>query len=250
MTGQNSPTHFQVSCHRLSTLILYAYVTFAEGRYPHRSEQPIFNHFRLEPEWTRTETWTIEATTSTPRTQSMMEGPMLQVVLEERFKVKVHRETRVVPIRELVIARGGAKLTAFKPGPGSCVPWDFSVFPPPALEPGQRRCTAGTFPLNDGSGRSVQQVEAMTLDDWVVSDTDIMLEKPPIVNKTGITGLQTFRFVRTGREEDFNDELKDQLGLELRPGRGPRDYLVVDHVERPTPDKLVVTPTRAMGAGK
>ena len=64
----------------------------------------------------------------------MMEGPMLQVVLEERFKVKVHRETRVVPIRELVIAKGGAKLTPFKPGPGSCVPWDYSVFPPPALE--------------------------------------------------------------------------------------------------------------------
>jgi len=30
--------------------------------------------------------------------------------------------------------------------------------------------------------------------------------------------------------------LRSQLGLDLRESKGPRDFLVIDHVERPTPD--------------
>jgi len=30
--------------------------------------------------------------------------------------------------------------------------------------------------------------------------------------------------------------VKDQLGLELRNARGPVEYIVVDHIERPEPD--------------
>ena len=37
-----------------------------------------------------------------------MLGPMLQDVLEDRFKLKVHRETRQVPVYELVVAKGGS----------------------------------------------------------------------------------------------------------------------------------------------
>jgi hypothetical protein len=47
---------------------------------------------------------------------------------------------------------------------------------------------------------------------------------------------------------DFRAEIK-QLGLELRPAQGPREFLILDHVERPTPDGLVPTlqaPVRAM----
>ena len=28
--------------------------------------------------------------------------------------------------------------------------------------------------------------------------------------------------------------LREQLGLELRPGKGPVDVLVIDHIEKPT----------------
>jgi uncharacterized protein (TIGR03435 family) len=38
------------------------------------------------------------------------------------------------------------------------------------------------------------------------------------------------------RAASIFDALKDQLGLELKPSTGPVDVLVIDHVERPTPD--------------
>jgi uncharacterized protein (TIGR03435 family) len=190
--------------------------------------------FNAGPGWIRSERFTIEATTDEGTPVPVMRGPMLQAVLEDRFKLRVHRETREVPIYELVVAKGGAKLTPFKPG--ACVPYDMSVSPQPPLQAGQRRCTNST--QKGGDGNWVETVEAMTLDDWVVSrnDTSLVLGEPPIVNKTGITGLQTFRFVYSGRREELGAEIKSQLGLELRPGRGPREFLIIDHVERPVPD--------------
>jgi len=35
---------------------------------------------------------------------------MLQSLLEERFKLKLHRETRETPVYSLVVAKGGHKL--------------------------------------------------------------------------------------------------------------------------------------------
>jgi uncharacterized protein (TIGR03435 family) len=48
-----------------------------------------------------------------------MQGPMLQAILEDRFKIKVHRETRETTVDALVISKGGSKLKPFLEG--SCV---------------------------------------------------------------------------------------------------------------------------------
>ena len=50
-----------------------------------------------------------------------MEGPMLQVLLEERFKLTLHRETRQLPVYDLAVPKGGAKLQTSKEG--SCTPY-------------------------------------------------------------------------------------------------------------------------------
>ena len=41
---------------------------------------------------------------------------MLQAILEERFKIKVHKEVRDVAVDALVVANGGAKLQPFVEG--------------------------------------------------------------------------------------------------------------------------------------
>jgi uncharacterized protein (TIGR03435 family) len=41
---------------------------------------------------------------------------MLQAMLAERFKLKVHHEPVMIPVYELVVAKGGAKVHAARPG--------------------------------------------------------------------------------------------------------------------------------------
>lgn len=180
--------------------------------------------------------YTIEATADDATSVMVMQGPMLRAVLEDRFKLKVHRETRDVPVLELVVAKGGAKLTPFVPG--TCVPTDYSTYPQAPLEPGQHRCLTRSERGTSKTWREV--VEADTLDDWIRHFDDFanLTGRPPIVNKTGIAGLQTFQIEFSGLD-DLPVALKDQLGLELRPGRAPREFLVLDHIERPVLDDAV-----------
>jgi uncharacterized protein (TIGR03435 family) len=242
-----SPGRFRVDCLSVDTLIRWAYVTFANGRYNPPSVGPAFD-LMAGPAWIHSERFTIEATADDTTPVTDLRGPMLQHVLEDRFKLQMRRETREVPVWELVAGEGGSKLTPFTPG--TCVPWDLSTYSQPPLESGQRRCTAGMQMGSDG--KYVQNVEAMTLDDWVVAFNLLVggryRHDRPVVNKTGITGLQTFRFVYPGRPEDLAGEIKSQLGLELRPANRSIDVLVIDHVERPTPDgPFPDPPARARG---
>lgn len=70
----------------------------------------------------------------------------------------------------------------------------------------------------------------------------------PVVNRTGITAPVSYR-VEFAREDSggyggggeaprasWLAALRNQAGLELREGKGPRDFLIVDGAERPTPD--------------
>jgi len=70
-----------------------------------------------------------------------MNGPMLQALLEDRFKLRIHRETRQLPVYELTVARGGSRLTQFREG--SCTVVDWTKFPLPTLAPGQKPCGGG-----------------------------------------------------------------------------------------------------------
>src|SRR5690348_10113856 len=77
-----------------------------------------------------------------------MLGPMMQRLLEDRFHLKIHRETRDGPVYLLTVARGGPKLRQFQEG--SCTP--FAV-PQPPLEPGKRYCGLSSLKIDTG-GRS------------------------------------------------------------------------------------------------
>src|SRR5690349_3137039 len=61
------------------------------------------------PDWTASERYDIvaKAAAAAPKDQLML---MLQTLLEDRFKLKVHRETRELPVYGLVVARNGPKL--------------------------------------------------------------------------------------------------------------------------------------------
>ncbi len=238
--GGTSPGRLRLDCQSLDTLIRWAYLVYANGRQNSPGTYPIVEWSKAS-ERLRYDRFTIEAKTDGTTPAAVMRGPMLQAVLEDRFKLKTHYETRGVPIYELVVARNGLKLTPFKPG--ACIPFDWNAYPQPPLEPGQRRCENST--LKDNTGNYwVVTAEATTLD-GIAAEFLNGLDRP-VVNKTGITGLFAFRLVYEDRDS-FIPSVKSQLGLELRPAKGPRRFLVIEYVERPTPNAAAVignTPRR------
>src|SRR5262245_37067323 len=86
------------------------------------------------PDWIDSDRYDMEARADgNPSRDEMMS--MLQMLLEDRLKLKVHRETREVPVYTLTVASGGPKLTAYTEG--SCINIDPNN-PPPPLAPGQK----------------------------------------------------------------------------------------------------------------
>jgi bla regulator protein blaR1 len=149
---------------------------------------------------------------------------MLQSLLADRFQFRAHQETRTGPVYRLVVANGGPKLDASQEGgdSGDSIP--------------------GVVTLE---GVEFHNAEMLSLAARLSSLTGRM-----VVDETGLTGFYNFvlkvpeELRRPAIKSDigtaegpspaaFADALK-QLGLQLTAGTGAVEYLVVDHVERPT----------------
>jgi uncharacterized protein (TIGR03435 family) len=150
---------------------------------------------------------------------------MLAPLLEDRFHLRFHRETRVLPVYILVQAKGGAKL---KEGDGGRQ-W---VSPDPA----------GGF-----------RYENYPIGGLLAMMAVMPTIGRPVIDRTGLTGRYTFTanlqdLPRGAAADDqkaavFQSDtaifgaLEDQLGLKLNSDRAPIDMLVIDHADRvPTAD--------------
>jgi uncharacterized protein (TIGR03435 family) len=225
-------------------MIMTAYRTYAGGRLnpPWTWPTPPSTE-SLQPDWIMRDRFTIEATTDAHPSPEVMRGPMLQAVLEDRFKVKMHVDTREMPVVELIVAKNGSKLTLFKPG--SCVPQEPWNADGPELQAGQRWCGSPPKP-DDSSGQRVVTitVEGKSLDNFAQT---IRLHHLPVVNRTGLSGLFTFRYVDPLGPEGPVDALK-ALGLDTRPGKAMLEFLMLEHFERPTPNDLDKVPATQLNA--
>ena len=246
--GTSSPGRLRLECQSLYSLIHMAYVTFGNDRFNAPYTMPEDRGLLGSlPGWA-SDRFTIEGKADGEPTAIVMRGSMLRAVLEDRFKLKMHREARAVPTEELVVARGGPKLTPLKPG--ACVPYDWSGFPQQSLQPGQVRCMMHSG-FDAANNTSVLTVEGSTLDELAGFFTN---SERLVVNKTGLQGYFTFRLVsRGGDPPSMRGALRDQLGLDLRAVKGTREFFVVDHVERPAPENPLTAatpPARARGGGR
>ena len=117
-----------LNCITVQGLIDAAYVMYADGRNFNRMKQQLIP-IEGGPGWIDSERYTINAKAENDANAYLMEGPLLQTLLENRFKLKIHRETREIPVYNLVVAKGGPKLKPFQEG--SCTPMppiDFTKF--------------------------------------------------------------------------------------------------------------------------
>ena len=105
--GDSSPGRLSIGCAVLADvdntgLIQRAYNRYASGQLTSVKVIPIEGG----PDWIHSETFAIDAKSDGHPSILMMEGPMMQAILEDRFKLKIHRETRQGPVYELALGKG------------------------------------------------------------------------------------------------------------------------------------------------
>jgi uncharacterized protein (TIGR03435 family) len=198
------------------------------------------------PAWIYSDYYQINAEAADRASKKTMEGPMLQTLLEDRFQLKVHRETREVPVYALTVARGGPTLKA---GDETCVPPDYSTYPRPALPAGKSYCSDASVGSRKGPNAVLNADPASV--EYFCKLLGLVLDRP-IVDKTGLSGNYDFHlefatdqstpgvihgFVQHSEEPpapSIFTAVQEQLGLKLESARGAREFLVIDHVERPS----------------
>jgi uncharacterized protein (TIGR03435 family) len=217
-------------------LIQIAYERYAGGRV-HWLDFRDFPPIEGGPKWLDSGRFQIGAKADGRFSQAMMNGPMLQALLEGRFKLKLHRESRVVPAYALTVAKGGPKLQPLKEG--SCTSPDPEN--PPSPPPGEDfPVICGTISGRRNGPNQTMTVHGMSLDEF--SKFGMGLFGRPVINKTGIAGKfdlhLEFEPNNAAADEPSGPSiftaLQEQLGLKLVPTKGPFDVLVIDHVERPS----------------
>jgi uncharacterized protein (TIGR03435 family) len=172
---------------------------------------------------------------------------MLQALLTERCKMVFHRDSKELPVYQMVVAKGGAKLQQGKPADAS----------PDGV--------GGTGTMEFGAGGLVT-FRAMPLSALL----QILSQQVgrTVLDKTGLTGRYDFTWqfnfnpgagggrggpqsaaggaptganptpsIGTSADSEppsIFTVLEEELGLKLDSGKGPVEVIVIDHIERPS----------------
>jgi uncharacterized protein (TIGR03435 family) len=174
--------------------------------------------FQIEAGHLSTDSYDILAKTDAPVPVSRLRM-MLQNLLAARFKLELHRETKMLPVYELVAAKGASKLPAPNTGP-----------PRPLVHAAESlpQVQNDSFLFSDVSmpefARMLAQLRGIDL---------------PVVDHTGIAGTFDIALksapaaAREADREALFAIVRDQLGLKLTPAKAPLEVLVIDHAEKP-----------------
>jgi uncharacterized protein (TIGR03435 family) len=230
-----SPDRFIRQKITLSQLLVYAYDVSA---------------FQVEggDEWTRTSRFDVEAKAAERPSADQMRT-MVKRLLAERFRLRLHSETKELPRYKLLKARADGRLgDRLRPSNLDCAATtsapDYKL--PSGLLAGGEVPPCIVMLRVNGSG-----TPTITMRGTSISRLARVLEDRAgriIIDKTGLGGAYDVDFEwelpsRSGPPTTLPREslslftvLEEQLGLKLESERGPVDVLVIDHVERPTPD--------------
>jgi uncharacterized protein (TIGR03435 family) len=198
------------------------------------------------PAWLMSERYDIEAKAEgNPSMSEML--PMIQGMLEDRLKLKVHRETKEQAVYALVVAKAGRLHEA----EGECAPRPST--PPPPPEPGKLPAApCGGFFMFPGhlTGQKVPITQLI--------DTLSRFSGRIVLDKTNLTGKYDIDLQYTPEQAQLQappgppppgmpplppidpngpslfTALQEQLGLKLESQKGPVEMMVIDHVERPS----------------
>lgn len=215
------------------------------------------------PSWIDSERYDVTGKTDSNTTVGFAHGALIvQSLLEDRFRLKVHHETREGAVYFLTVAKSGLKMPQSKEG--SCKNLDLNHMPPPSVPDDASAQKIPNCGTNSGPiGRGRLNIRGVTVADVpnspfqsLASHLSEILGRT-VVDRTGLSGNFELHLewtpgtpsvnAGTGTEDNPGSTnsadagapsiftaVQEQLGLKLESGRGPVDILVIDHVERPS----------------
>lgn len=194
------------------------------------------------PKWIDSDRFDIEARAEDPKTGYIQLRLMMQSLLEDRFRLKLHRETRESAVYLLVTTKGRPKMT---PSDDQTTP--DATGPPSSPTDGPTR---GSVLI----GRGLLMTNAVTMP--VLAKILASELGRPVLDKTNLRSRFDIRLRWTpdalidaaspdgtdGSDASGTDlpglftALREQLGIEVKSARGPVEFLVIDSAEKPSPN--------------
>ncbi|MGH9237195.1 MAG: TIGR03435 family protein [Vicinamibacterales bacterium] len=227
------------------------------------------------PDWIRDVRYTLEAVGDPQATAAMMRAPMLRDLLERRFQLRVHIESEQIPAYALVVGPGGLKgMKPFRESDcGGEVSdavkaerarkgWRGPVLITEAAYFGIKPSCGGVYGETNGPNYHFEVVNSTP---GIVAGSIGGSMGVRVIDRTNITDRFTFTW-DFGIDEQTPRAIEDlkrgktwnprpgwdspmtipkapsifaaveQLGLKLEPIRVPREFIVVDRVQRPSPN--------------
>lgn len=183
------------------------------------------------PDWKDKDHFDIEAVTATGQSQPEL-LVMMRTLLADRFKLRVHTETRALPIYELALARTDGRL-------GSSLTRVGDACPPPAAPGTQLPAGPGAaircgFRSGDGLLQGMGTLANIA--------SELVVAGRHAVDRTGLGGVYSIELRWSpdhtpGLPVDAPPEIftavREQLGLRLQPATAPTEVVVIDSAERP-----------------
>jgi len=193
------------------------------------------NYRLLGPDWLNTLRYDITARVPQGASREQFQA-MLRSMLESRFRLALHRESKEMPVYALVVAKRGFRLQ-----PVAAAPSDDQVatargegsdgFPKLSMP-----SSGIVIETKNGAARiSANAAPLSKFADFLSSRTG-----RPVLDQTGIAGNYSFALYFTpegaaasdSAEPDLFGALEQELGLRLEARRAPVELVVIDHAEK------------------
>ena len=196
------------------------------------------------PKWVQDEHFDIEARGPANATKDQMRL-MMQSLLADRFKLAVHWENRDTPVFTVVLAKPGKTGPQLVADSGSCSNSTGSDSKAASPAPPGLCGQGGMRYLPDGQYQVAGRDEPMEklapeLRFWPGTGVD-----RPLVDGTGLAGTFSWKMIWAPEPQPgqpaadgptYLEALRDQLGLKLVPATATMPFLILDHIEEPTPN--------------
>lgn len=152
-------------------------------------------------------------------------GEMLLGILADRFHLLAHRETRQMPVYELVVAKHGNKLVLT------------NADVPGAAGSKVSGCKEGCM-SSDARHLDAKGVPATSIAQFLTRKLH-----RTVIDRTGLTGKYDFSLDWKPEDEKEAEgsaavgiltAIQELWGLKIEAAKGPVEYIVVDHLEEPT----------------